>query len=247
MKNYTLALISFFLLLSCTNENTENVTDEEDSSILEDGKYCAEIDYFNPETESESTYQLFVDVENNLLIKIYWPNGGWLDQSHFEPPLIVDSETDFQSDKGYQYHVKIGLPDKVCEQCYLFEKEKRSLDSLEIALEMEGRRLELEFKRQELSYATAGDMVIRTGCRDMFIVELKKSFAVCKKIGTPFEIKVGDRLDNKISGLGITPVGNLTSHTGGNIEVIAITSTSFSALTEFESYCDDYMKTMFGR
>ena len=46
-------------------------------------------------------------MEDNELVKIYWPNGGWLDNSHFSPPDISDGEATFESDKGVEYTVKI--------------------------------------------------------------------------------------------------------------------------------------------
>ena len=43
-----------------------------------DGDYCAEIDYYYSKTGTESTYTLKVEIEDNELVKIYWPNGdGW--------------------------------------------------------------------------------------------------------------------------------------------------------------------------
>jgi hypothetical protein len=74
----------------------------------DNGKYCAEIEYYNYKTERHSSYELTVEVADNELIRIDWPNGGWLDESHFTPEkLDEDGTVNFLSDKGYQYTVTI--------------------------------------------------------------------------------------------------------------------------------------------
>ncbi len=73
-----------------------------------DGKYCADVLYYNPNTGTRSSYKLNVKVENNEVTVIYWNNGGWLDQSHFCcSRLDSNGYTSFKSDKGYQYQVTI--------------------------------------------------------------------------------------------------------------------------------------------
>ena len=73
----------------------------------EDDTYCAEVDYYYSETGTNSTYTLLVDIENNELVKIQWPNGGWLDESHFSAPDIEDGDASFTSDAGVDYSVTI--------------------------------------------------------------------------------------------------------------------------------------------
>jgi hypothetical protein len=78
--------------------------DEEEPSEFEDGEYCAEVIYFNENTGTRSSYRLTVEVEDLEVIVIQWPNGGWLDHSHFCcAELDEDGYTSFTSDKGYQY------------------------------------------------------------------------------------------------------------------------------------------------
>ncbi len=72
-----------------------------------DGIYCAEVKYYYPKTGTRSTYVLKVKIKNNKLMVIYWPNGGWLDDSHFYPPDISDGYAEFVSDRGAIYTVKI--------------------------------------------------------------------------------------------------------------------------------------------
>ena len=38
---------------------------------------------------------------------IHFPNGGWLDDSHFKPPTIDNGKAKFVSDRGYHYSIKI--------------------------------------------------------------------------------------------------------------------------------------------
>ncbi|MBD8349283.1 hypothetical protein [Dysgonomonas sp. HGC4] len=88
-----------FFLLSCKGNSNKYV--------YSDGEYNAEINYYNPKTSSKSTYTLKVEIENDKLVKIYWTNGGWLDDSHFTPPNISSGEARFISDRGYRYNAKI--------------------------------------------------------------------------------------------------------------------------------------------
>lgn len=102
------------ILINCKKSNNEYEEDEEnqEESFSEengysDGTYCAEIDYYYSKTGTNSTYTLLVEIENNELTKIHWPNGGWLDDSHFAPQDISNGEASFTSDIGADYIVKI--------------------------------------------------------------------------------------------------------------------------------------------
>lgn len=97
------------LFVSCGRDEDDS---SEGRSILtgkyEDGTYCADVKYHNPNTGTTNRYTLNVEVEDNNLTKIYWGNGGWLDESHFSPEEL-DSQgyCSFTSDKGYEYDVQI--------------------------------------------------------------------------------------------------------------------------------------------
>ena len=97
MKNklFLFSLVISFLTISCSNNKYAN------------GNYCAEVEYYNPRTGTHSTYTLPVEVENNKLTVIYFPNGGWLDDSHFVPPTIKNGTAKFVSDRKYRYIVKL--------------------------------------------------------------------------------------------------------------------------------------------
>ena len=88
IKNILLIFLVPFLL-SCGNSN-ENLNDELEEYYsyddgFESGDYCAEVDYYNPNTGTSSTYTLNVEVEDNVLVTVHWPNGGWLDETHYLP------------------------------------------------------------------------------------------------------------------------------------------------------------------
>lgn len=98
------------------NQNTNSIDKEylgnedigfEDENY-KDGTYCAEVEYYNPSTGTRNTYDLNVEVEGGELTVIYWPNSGWLDDSHFHPEDITDGVCEFTSDRGYRYTVTLG-------------------------------------------------------------------------------------------------------------------------------------------
>lgn len=99
------------LFFQCKKSNNNYEEEQEESYSDEngysDGTYCAEIDYYYSETGTSSTYTLLVEIENNELTVIHWPNGGWLDDSHFTPPDISSGEASFSSDRGVDYTVRI--------------------------------------------------------------------------------------------------------------------------------------------
>ena len=113
MKQRISIFIVCFLLLSfvsCSNNNQDAA--DVDESVLEndgykDGLYCAEVKYYNPNTGKRTTYQLNVEVEQSKLVVMHWPNGGRLDDTHFNPERIRDGRCRFTSDKGYEYSVKL--------------------------------------------------------------------------------------------------------------------------------------------
>ena len=246
-------LIIILILLTSTvsiNSCKENNDSETTENNISDGKYCAKIKYYNPNSGTNKTYKLFVEVENNLLTKIYWPNGGWLDESHFTPKEIIDDHVFIESDNGYEYNIQIGFDENECEICYTEIEENRKNDSIKAELEIE--KLELERKKLEFEaalleeqnrIANYGHRVYLTGCKDMLIIEYSESFVVAQKIGLPFEVNAGDRLDCQISKLGITSIGDLTSHDSGNIKVLAITSTRELAKYKYDEICTEYIKS----
>lgn len=117
MKYYATILILILnglVLWRCqnTSNNTPSPKVSIDDNEYEDGTYCSKVTYYNPNTSTKSNYILNVEIEDGKLIKIYFPNGGWLDDSHFTPPeLDENGYFDFISDQGYAYTVKITGPE----------------------------------------------------------------------------------------------------------------------------------------
>ena len=64
---------------------------------------CADVQVYNPSSGSSRIYALKVDVKNGELVKIYWPNGGWLDDDYFTPIEVVGDYATVINDKGYVY------------------------------------------------------------------------------------------------------------------------------------------------
>lgn len=117
MKRIVLNLLLLSLLLlniRCNNNKNRSESPREseqyysEKNQYEDGTYCANVTYHNPNTGTRNTYKLEVEVEANELVKIYWSNGGWLDEDHFNAQEINSNGTcSFTSDKGYEYDIEI--------------------------------------------------------------------------------------------------------------------------------------------
>lgn len=111
---YILCLLCFIssILLGCKND--EDVIIEEvieKNNHYPNGTYCADVSYYNPINETEHTYILNVEVEDNQLTKINWNNDGWLDDSHFNSSdLNEDGYCSFTSNNGYKYKIQIRGP-----------------------------------------------------------------------------------------------------------------------------------------
>lgn len=116
MKTYKLLipisiLTAIILNISCDN-NHKPSNDIDDyysrNEGFEDGIYCADVTYYNPNTGTNNTYTLEVEIENNEIITIYWGNGGWLDEDHFSAEeLDGNGYCSFTSDKGYEYEIQL--------------------------------------------------------------------------------------------------------------------------------------------
>lgn len=83
------------------------------SSVL-DGSYCAEIDRYNPKTCKESAYTLLVDIDDNFLDAVHWPNGGHSDSDDFGTVKFDSKNVSFSDIKGTQYKIEITGNDSNC-------------------------------------------------------------------------------------------------------------------------------------
>lgn len=107
-----LLLITLITISSCKKNSDsgdgEEYATEVESGYYSDGTYCADIDYYNPDTGTRSTYTLNVEVESNEVTVIQWPNGGWLDSSHFNSEeLDSDGSCSITAFDGKQYEIQI--------------------------------------------------------------------------------------------------------------------------------------------
>lgn len=106
MKKY-LFLTLFAAFCSCTHYKSTDYEGSIDEGYP-NGIYDAIIHVYNPNTKHNATYTLEVEVENEELIKIYWNNGGWLDDSHFSPvDISEEGSASFTDDRGYRYSVEL--------------------------------------------------------------------------------------------------------------------------------------------
>jgi hypothetical protein len=120
------------LLTSCSSSDEEYYGEEypiegQTEDGFEDGTYCAEVEYYNPNTGTNSTYTLEVEVEYNEVTKIYFGNGGWMDDDHFSPEeLDSDGSCSFTSDMGYEYTITIIGRDCGSTDASTFEDDRTS-------------------------------------------------------------------------------------------------------------------------
>ena len=105
--------ISLFFLKSCNNtvEDTQEIVyaiEGQTADGFEDGTYCADVDYYNPNTGTNNTYTLEVEVQYNEVVKILFGNGGWLDSDHMTPQTLDENgECTITTDRNYEYAIKI--------------------------------------------------------------------------------------------------------------------------------------------
>jgi hypothetical protein len=116
MKYLLLIIVWMFLHSSCGGSNSDdedNLTEEfpiegQTADGFEDGTYCADVNYYNPNTTTSSNYTLEVEVEGNEVVRINFGNGGWLDSDHMTPEAL-DNEGNctVTSDRNYEYEITI--------------------------------------------------------------------------------------------------------------------------------------------
>jgi hypothetical protein len=115
LKYILLILTIISLGFSCgSKESSTEVIYQgfEEPEVREDGTYCADVEYYNPRTGTRNTYELNVDVENNQVTVIHFPNGGWMDDDHITPEdLDVDGKCTYTSDRNNEYTIQIKGPE----------------------------------------------------------------------------------------------------------------------------------------
>lgn len=95
------------------NETWSSADEENDSSADErvgyqDGSHLAQVNYYNPETGYSATYTLYVEVEDNYVVQINFPNDGWLDDDHITPEMLDEAGTcTIYGEEGKSYEIRL--------------------------------------------------------------------------------------------------------------------------------------------
>ncbi len=79
-----------------------------------DGRYCAKVEYYNPNSSTHSDYTLTITVDNNLLTKLDFPQGYLTEDDLPSAIFSNDGKTNFTLSNGYEYTVKITGPENNC-------------------------------------------------------------------------------------------------------------------------------------
>lgn len=91
-----------------TDASSENDTENTETEKYPDDTYTATVNYYNPETSYSATYTLDVKVENNEVVEIDFPKGGWLDSSHITPDeLDEEGHVSIDGEDGKTYDIQI--------------------------------------------------------------------------------------------------------------------------------------------
>lgn len=73
-----------------------------------DDSYTASVQYHNPDTDYSATYILTVEVEDCEVVRINFPKGGWLDDSHITPAELDEyGRAVVHGEDGKTYEVEI--------------------------------------------------------------------------------------------------------------------------------------------
>jgi hypothetical protein len=159
---FTFLLITFlivvcsFLLFKTDKESGDESIQEfaiigQSENGFEDGTYCAEVDYYNPNTTTRSTYTLEVEVENNEVVKIYFGNGGWLDSDHMSPEeLDSDGHCTIISDRNYEYDLTI-IDNNCSSSDVIPEEEDEEDENSEVLFTLEQCAKIYNLSRSELN------------------------------------------------------------------------------------------------
>lgn len=91
---------------TATSINSLNIA--VDDCEYEDGRHGATVSYTNPDTGHSATYSLDVEVDDCEVTVIYFPKGGWLDDSHISSGELDDDGYTVVSDQeGRTFEVQL--------------------------------------------------------------------------------------------------------------------------------------------
>lgn len=236
---YIITILSIALLFACKSKTTSDesagaVTSSELSTYsssssetstseaeekYEDGTYCADVEYYNPNTGTRNTYELSVEVEDGEVTVINWPNGGWLDDSHFTPEeLDENGEASFVSDKGYYYDVTI-TSSSPCRY------SSARLQTIETDME--------ENEMDKYGDETGTVIWEQSGCR-YIIIESGGWYVVAENDG----LSRGDRLRGKLRTYGSEDIYNLSGSTEISLYIDNYYGSKSRAMERVNEKCD---------
>jgi len=69
--------------------------------------YCVDVDYYNPKTGTASSYRLDAIVDSEVLKRLTFPSGGYLDHTDFGDVLFKNDAAVAAIKGGKTYRVKI--------------------------------------------------------------------------------------------------------------------------------------------
>lgn len=166
-----------------------------------DGNYCATVKYSNSNTGTHSLYVLNVEVADGKLSKITFPNGGWLDESHFDPPAVArNGYTEFINDRGYYYQVLI----EHTGSCSSGEQVINNLPAPSPYSSYEDDDNEIDDDEEDEEKQTGketGVVVKRFDNCDYFIAETRKGLVVLEWMGG-YDPEEGDKIRGELNHYG---------------------------------------------
>ena len=109
MNIATLFLLISFSCISCNYESIDESQEEtEPGCEYKDGTHSATVDYYNPETGYNTTYDLEVEVQDCEVIQINFPKGGWLDSDHISPTALDENgNATIEDDQGRTWEIHL--------------------------------------------------------------------------------------------------------------------------------------------
>ena len=92
-----------------TNDDNGRIIENTYSGCkFEDGDYSATVDYNNSETGYSATYTLDVEVSDCQVIRINFPNDGYLDEDHISyADIDEDGTASVYGEDGKTYQIQI--------------------------------------------------------------------------------------------------------------------------------------------
>jgi len=96
-------------ILNETNNDGESIEENTFTDCeFEDGNYSATVDYNNSETGYSATYTLDVEVSDCQVVRINFPNDGYLDEDHISyADIDEDGTASVDGEDGKTYQIQI--------------------------------------------------------------------------------------------------------------------------------------------